>query len=123
MLNINEEYDVILKKNIMYDKDKKSITIYGRYNYGELMFYTNIFYNYYNFCYCIPIIKPEQSMPEIDTFAYLMLRIDTGTNELVIERNWNQGGVMISPYLTDDDIYNSMGFRTDSHIFYDPIPQ
>lgn len=52
-----------------------------------------------------------------------MLRIDSDTNELKIERNWNQGKVMISSYLTDDDIYNNMGLKTESHIFYDPIPQ
>lgn len=119
----NEEYSVILKNNIMYDKDKEAKKIYGLFNYGELEFYMNTFYNYYDFCYRVALIKPEQSMPEINTFAYLMLRIDSNTNKLVIERNWNEGEVMISPFLTDDDIYNYMGFRTDAHIYYDPIPR
>lgn len=117
----NEEYIVFLKDDIMYDNDKGAKKIYGLYNNGELEFYMNAFYNYYDFCYRVPICTPDQCVPEIDTYAYLMLRIDSNTNEFAIERNWCEGNILISSFLSEDDVYNHMGYRTDSHIFYDPI--
>lgn len=123
--NSSEEYLVFLKNSLMYSKDEEEDPkkIYGLFNYGELEFYQNTFYNYYDFYYRVSLLKPEQSVPDIDTFAYLMLRIDADTNELVIERNWNNGEVMISALLSENDVYYNMGYWTDGHVFYDPIPQ
>lgn len=120
---INEEYSIMLKEHVIYDKDLQPKKIYGLYNYGELEFYRNAFYNYYDFLYRVSLRKPGQSVPDIDTYAYLMLRIDSKTNELVIERNWNHGKMAIGPFLSEDDVYYNMGFRTGAHVAYDPIPQ
>ncbi len=121
ILRSSEEYDFFLHSNTIIVDDKETKEIYGLSNGGDLEFYSNTFYNYYDFFYRVSLIKPGQCMPDIDTFAYLMLRIDSKTNELVVEENWNQGKMKISEFLLEDEVRADMGLKTDKHIFYNPI--
>lgn len=117
--NTSEDYEIVLEENNVIFKDvlnNKTNIIYGLSYGGQLDFLYNELYNFYNLSYKIPLLKPNQGLLAIDTYAHIMYRLD-GLN-LIVDKSWNFGDIFIGKPLNINEIMNKYGIDIDGKIFY-----
>lgn len=114
---ISQDYEVILAEMPLYDKlyDKKC-AVYGISYGGALGFPVNRQYGMYNFFYIIPILKPNQGMLGIDTYAHIMLRLNG--MDLVVDKSWNWGEIFIGEQLDLDETNEYYGVEMNGIRYY-----
>lgn len=117
--NNSEDYILVLEENNISVKDvlnNKNNIIYGLSYGGQLDFLYNEMYNFYDFSYRIPLLKPNQGLLAIDTYAHIMYRLD-GLN-LIVDKSWNFGDIFIGKLLDINELINKYGINIDDKLFY-----
>lgn len=114
---IDRNYRVVLYETVFHNsKSEEDIVIYGLSRGGILDFYENRIYGFIDFCYKIPVLKLEQAMMDIDTYAYCMLRLEG--KDLVRDNSWNDGDVLVDRSLSFEEVYDYMGKVINGVTFY-----
>lgn len=114
---ISDEYEAITTEMSIYDRlDNREYIVYGMCRNGSLNFPLNPLFDIPDFCYKIPLLKPHQALMSIDTYAYIMLRLDG--MKLVADNSWNFGETLIEESMESEEVYSYYGMQKNGIIYY-----
>lgn len=114
---ISDDYEIVLEEISAYDVlNNKEHIIYGLAYGGGVDFPYNSKFGIANFCYRIPIVKPNQGLLHIDTYAHLTLRLDG--LDLCVDNSWNFGNILVDKYLSFEEICEHYGTTINGITYY-----